>query len=345
MTPIDSEDIGAVIKILVLTNTTFAIESGGHSSVIGASNIDGAVTLDMSAMWSVDLSEDGKSVTIGTGARWLEVYKTLEASGLAVSGGRVSDIGVGGYILGGGFSWYSNQFGWTCDMVEQYEVVLWNGSAVTASNEQYRDLFWSLKGGSTFGIATKFTLPTIAGPEVYGGPMIYADNEAMKLFEALAELNHNASADISASGYLSFGYLQQYGRFVNVAYLVSTDGDGNSPSFRRFESIPRIYENLRIMNMSTSALEINNGNPRGFWYVEVAFRRQCPVSKLKAKKPVQIHINIPQQRLSHVSYLRHLQGQRTVTRPRPERAYRYILSTSNKVTHISLRQHIRTFSC
>jgi hypothetical protein len=52
-------------------------------------------------MGSVEVSGDKKSVKVGAGARWVDVYSSLEKDNLSVVGGRVSDVGVGGLTLGG----------------------------------------------------------------------------------------------------------------------------------------------------------------------------------------------------------------------------------------------------
>lgn len=67
----------------------------------GAASIEGGVVIDLSALNEVTLSEDASTVIIGTGARWGEVTKILAHKGLAVVGGRNSDVGAGGLILGG----------------------------------------------------------------------------------------------------------------------------------------------------------------------------------------------------------------------------------------------------
>lgn len=79
----------------------FAIRSGGHSPIPGAASIKGGVMIDLRHFCEVTLSKDGTTVVIGTGARWMDVSKTLEAKGLAVVGGRNSAVGVGGLVLGG----------------------------------------------------------------------------------------------------------------------------------------------------------------------------------------------------------------------------------------------------
>ena len=79
----------------------FAIRSGGHSPVSGAASISGSVLIDLSLFDEVTPSEDGASVVIGAGAKWIDVSKVLDGKGLAVVGGRNSAVGVGGLALGG----------------------------------------------------------------------------------------------------------------------------------------------------------------------------------------------------------------------------------------------------
>ncbi|KAL8798843.1 MAG: hypothetical protein Q9182_006346 [Xanthomendoza sp. 2 TL-2023] len=83
------------------TPMVFAVRSGGHSPMPGSANTHDRIVIDLRLLNEVVPSDDGLSVTFGTGARWLDVYKALDERGLAVAGGRNSDVGVGGLTLGG----------------------------------------------------------------------------------------------------------------------------------------------------------------------------------------------------------------------------------------------------
>ena len=99
--PQNAFEVSTALLILRREQCPFAIRSGGHAAFAGASNIDGGVTFDMRALNSTLLSLDRKIAHVGTGAIWSSVYAALEPENLAVVGGRVSDIGVGGLTLGG----------------------------------------------------------------------------------------------------------------------------------------------------------------------------------------------------------------------------------------------------
>ncbi len=57
--------------------------------------------VDLALFCEVTPSEDGSSVVIGAGAKWINVSRVLDEKGLIVVGGRNSAVGVGGLTLGG----------------------------------------------------------------------------------------------------------------------------------------------------------------------------------------------------------------------------------------------------
>ncbi|KAH7304265.1 FAD binding domain-containing protein [Stachybotrys elegans] len=135
-----------------------AIRSGGHGSD-NANSITDGIIIDLSLLNSTTYHEAANIASVGTGARWGEVYAELEKSGVSVTGGREGVVGVGGLLLGGGVSWYTARTGFACDSVVNYEVVLVSGLVVNANATDNSDLFRALKGGGcNFGIVTRFDL-------------------------------------------------------------------------------------------------------------------------------------------------------------------------------------------
>lgn len=74
------------------------------------------------------------------------MFAYLVPKGLNVIGGRLVGVGIGGFIVGGGYSWKTNQYGLTIDTVTAFEVVLPNGS-VRVVTEKDEDLWFALRGG------------------------------------------------------------------------------------------------------------------------------------------------------------------------------------------------------
>ena len=96
-----TEDVSRAIAILSESVCKFAVRGGGHMSWAGAANIQDGVTIDLGLMKDVTVSRDSKTTSVGSGARWQDVYLKLDAMNLSVAGGRVYDVGVGGLLLGG----------------------------------------------------------------------------------------------------------------------------------------------------------------------------------------------------------------------------------------------------
>ena len=72
-----------------------------HTPHAGSANIDGGVTIDLQNLNQVIVSSDQKIVSLGPGNRWGNVYPRLDSLGLAMVGGRVPTVGVGGLVTGG----------------------------------------------------------------------------------------------------------------------------------------------------------------------------------------------------------------------------------------------------
>ena len=63
-----------------------------------------------------------QTVDLGAGLIWDDVYEALDPYNVTVVGGRLSGVGVAGLVLGGGYSWKSNQHGLSIDTMVEYEV-------------------------------------------------------------------------------------------------------------------------------------------------------------------------------------------------------------------------------
>ena len=103
--PTRAQDVSDAVVALRAVNAVatcpFAVRGAGHHTVPGIANINSGVTIDLGYINSTTLSSNKSLAYVGSGARWGSVYATLGAEGLAVLGGRESDIGVGGLTTGG----------------------------------------------------------------------------------------------------------------------------------------------------------------------------------------------------------------------------------------------------
>ncbi|KXH59262.1 FAD binding domain-containing protein [Colletotrichum salicis] len=200
--PQNTQQVSFAVTTLTLSLTNFAVRSGGHMPVVGYNSIGSSgILLSTSNLTTLALSNDKSTVSVGAGYRWRDVYSYLAPSGLAVVGGRIGGVGVPGLLLGGGISFYSNQYGFAADNVVRYQAVLSSGLVVEATaTNAYSDLFWALKGGgNSFAIVTRFDLKTFVSPKVWVGISQYAQTDSAKYLDAVYNFGKYGSADGKAA--------------------------------------------------------------------------------------------------------------------------------------------------
>jgi FAD/FMN-containing dehydrogenase len=90
----------------------------------GYNNINSSGILITSAGLSqLQISADHSTVNVGPGNRWTDVYQYLEQYGLSAVGGRLGVVGVPGYLLGGGVSFFGNEYGWASANIASFTVI------------------------------------------------------------------------------------------------------------------------------------------------------------------------------------------------------------------------------
>ncbi|KAF9518739.1 hypothetical protein BS47DRAFT_1358611 [Hydnum rufescens UP504] len=165
------------------------IRSGGHATTLGFSSTLGVI-INLIRLNSLTYDPVSSTATLGTGLTWDQVYQKLEPYEVNVVGGRTIGIGIGGLVLGGGYSWLSNRHGLSIDTVTGFELVLPNGTVVDVTASSAPDLFFGLKGGyNNFGLVTKITMRTYKQGLVWGGLIDYTGDNINKANAALVNFS------------------------------------------------------------------------------------------------------------------------------------------------------------
>ena len=184
--PNNANDIAGALRIIKEARSPFAVISGGHMPVPGAQSTDDGVLISLEALTALTFNEDKSIAQVTPGHVWQDVYSWVSQSGLAVNGGRYGQVGVGGLLMGGGIGYFGSQFGWGCDSVVQYEVVLANSSVVLVNATSFPDLFWALKGGHNyFGIVTRYDMKTFPATDAFFSGTIWSAPATDAWFDAL----------------------------------------------------------------------------------------------------------------------------------------------------------------
>ncbi|WP_329439642.1 FAD-binding oxidoreductase [Streptomyces sp. NBC_01426] len=153
----DAADVRAAIGLVRDSGLDIALRGGGHSGP-GLCLVDDGITLDLSPMRWVRVDPEARTAIVGGGTQLGDLDHAAHGFGLATPAGIMSTTGVGGLTLGGGHGHLTRRFGLTIDNLLAADVVLADGTFVTASASQHPDLFWALRGGGgNFGVVTSFT--------------------------------------------------------------------------------------------------------------------------------------------------------------------------------------------
>ncbi|KAK4214117.1 hypothetical protein QBC37DRAFT_421736 [Rhypophila decipiens] len=285
--PRSALDVSSAIRILSSgEGHRFAVRSGGHAPNVGASNIDGGITLDLGLLnWTrvvtstqsssnINIEQNGESsassndevlVDIGPGDRWANVYSKLHQLGLAVPGGREGGVGVGGLILGGGNTYFTASHGFACDNVVAFEVVLApDGRIVTASADENSDLFWALKGGgNNLGVVTNFRMRALPGQNnIWGGLTIMPWDIKDLAADALVEFTERVHEDVDANLMLFYIYQPHMAKLGIIAVYAHVGAVANAPAYEKLMSLPASHTDVKMTSLAD--LVAYNKLPLGF---------------------------------------------------------------------------------
>ncbi|WP_285313891.1 FAD-dependent oxidoreductase [Pseudarthrobacter sp. fls2-241-R2A-168] len=166
-------DVMAAVRFARGLDIEVALRGGGHSAP-GFGTVDGGLVLDFSARRGVRVDPAARTARVEPGATWADYNHATHAFGLASTGGIIGSTGVAGLTLGGGIGYLSRKYGLACDNLSSADVVLADGTFVTASEAENVDLFWALRGGSgNFGVVTSMEFRLHPVDTVHVGIMFF----------------------------------------------------------------------------------------------------------------------------------------------------------------------------
>ncbi|MEA2330616.1 MAG: hypothetical protein QOH58_754 [Thermoleophilaceae bacterium] len=193
-------DVVDAVKFARDQGLAVAVRGGGHS-IAGLSSIDGGMLIDLAPMNGVQVDPERRLASVQGGALWADFDREAQAFGLIAPGGVVSDTGVAGLTLGGGYGWLRRKHGLSSDHVVEAQVVTADGEVVTASPDSHADLFWAIRGGGgNFGIVTSFTFALQPlGPIVAFAATMYPLEEVADVMRGWRSYVEQAPNEVTAT--------------------------------------------------------------------------------------------------------------------------------------------------
>ena len=152
----DVADVMQCVNFAREQSLLLAVRGGGHNGG-GLGVCDEGLVIDLSGLKGIRVDVNAKTARVEGGCTWGDVDHATHAFGMATPSGIISTTGVGGLTLGGGLGHLTRKCGLAVDNLLEADVVLADGTLVTANAEQHPELYWALRGGGgNFGVVTSF---------------------------------------------------------------------------------------------------------------------------------------------------------------------------------------------
>jgi hypothetical protein len=193
-------DVVATVELARERGLLLSVKGGGHN-VAGTAIAPGGLLLDMSRLRGVFVDRARRTARVQAGCLLGDVDGETQLHGLAAVLGFVSETGVAGLTLGGGFGYLTRRFGWTVDGLLEVELVTPDGRVRRAAPDEHPDLFWALRGGGgNFGVVTSFVLRLHeVGPQVTGGLVAFEGARAAEVLDFYASFTARAPREVTAA--------------------------------------------------------------------------------------------------------------------------------------------------
>ena len=193
---VNAADVRLAVAFARENNVFVAVRGGGHNGA-GLATCDDGLVIDLSRMKGVRFDPASSTVRAEPGCTQGDVNHLAQSFGVAVPAGVIACTGIAGLTLGGGTGYLTRKYGLTLDNLLEVDMVLADGSFVTANAEQHPDLFWAVRGGGgNFGIVTSFLYRGCPMRDVVGGPMFWDMREAGEILQWFCEFIPSASEDL-----------------------------------------------------------------------------------------------------------------------------------------------------
>lgn len=197
--PTGAADVRRVVRAAREAGLAVTTQATGHNAgPLGP--LGGAVLVRTRGLQELLVDPVARTARVGAGVLWEQVVEAARPYGLTALHGSSPDVGVVGYLLGGGLSWYARKHGLAANHVRSIDVVLADGSFVVADREHNRELFWALRGaGGSFGVVTAVEIDLLPIASVHAGMMVWPQTEAARVLRAWRDLTATLPDDITSA--------------------------------------------------------------------------------------------------------------------------------------------------
>jgi FAD/FMN-containing dehydrogenase len=168
-----SDDIVAVVRFAAENGLRVSGQATGHGAV-ALGSLDDAILVKTERMRGIEVDPDTRMARVEAGVLSVELTEAAQRHGLSSLPGSSPDVGIAGYHLGGGLSWFGREYGFACNRVRAIELVTADGETRRVDAKTEADLFWALRGGGgDYALVSALHIELVPVADAYGGIMIF----------------------------------------------------------------------------------------------------------------------------------------------------------------------------
>jgi hypothetical protein len=191
--------IRAAIRYARAEGLPVRVHTTGHASA-GTRPMDGSVLIKTELDGTVDIDAARRVARIPAGTKWGPVVTALAPYGLAAPHGSSATVGVVGYLLRGGISFYSRKVGLASNSVRAVELITADGELRRVDTTNDPELFWAIRGGGGgFGVVTAIEVDLFPATSVITGSAIWRAEHSQRLLSIWRKWTVDAPPEAATS--------------------------------------------------------------------------------------------------------------------------------------------------
>jgi FAD/FMN-containing dehydrogenase len=145
--PSTPAEVMGVVRDARADGRRIAIKSGGHNWRAAFLRDEG-VLIDLADLNRVEVDAERRTARVEPGATHQMLADAAVPHGLGFPIGHCPTVGLGGYLLAGGYGWNPRNWGPGCWNVTALEVVTVDGEPRRIDAQSDPELFWAARGGA-----------------------------------------------------------------------------------------------------------------------------------------------------------------------------------------------------
>ena len=200
--PQNADQVCDVVRSAAAEGKRVAAQRTGHNAA-PLGSLANTVLLRTGGLGGVEIDAEAGTARVGAGALWADVVPRASDLGLATLHGSSRNVGIAGYTLGGGVSFYGRKYGLACNHVTAIELVNGTGEQIRVDAQNEPDLFWALRGGGgSFGVVTALEFDLLPLRQVFAGALFFPAEQASEVLHGWNEWTNSVPEEMTSVGRL-----------------------------------------------------------------------------------------------------------------------------------------------